>query len=66
MFWAFFDKTDLEDFDIKDGTFTMTQKSARFFFALYSICAVVVALNMLIAMMGKSYDHISVRKTNLI
>jgi hypothetical protein len=66
MFWALFDKTDLEEFETKDGTFKITQKTAKFFFAFYSICAIIVALNMLIAMMGNSYDYISVRKTNLI
>ena len=66
MFWALFDKTDLEEFDTKDGTFEITQKTAKLLFGLYSICAVLVALNMLFAMMGHSYDNTSVRKTNLI
>ena len=62
MFWALFDKTDLEEFDTKDGTFEITQGTAKVLFGLYSICAIIVALNMLIAMMGHSYDYISVRK----
>ena len=66
MFWALFDKTDLEEFETKDGTFEITQETAKVLFGLYSICAIVVALNMLIAMMGHSYDDISVRKLILI
>jgi hypothetical protein len=62
MFWALFDKIDLEDFDTKDRTFKITQETAKVLFAFYSICAVMVALNMLIAMMSHSYDYISVRK----
>lgn len=61
MFWALFDQLDLEDFDTKDGTFKITQETGRVLFAFYSICAVMVALNMLIAMMTHSYDSISVR-----
>ena len=63
MFWALFDQLDLEDFDTKDGTFKITQETGRVLFAFYSICAVMVALNMLIAMMTHSYDSISVRNT---
>ncbi len=65
MFWALFDKVDLDDFDTKDKTFDVTQKTGKILFAFYSICAIVVALNMLIAMMGHSYDYISVRNANL-
>ena len=63
MFWALFDQLDLEDFDTKDRTFKITQETGRVLFAFYSICAVMVALNMLIAMMTHSYDSISVRIT---
>ena len=40
----------------------MTQETGRVLFGFYSICIIVVALNMLIAMMSHSYDSISVRK----
>ena len=65
MFWALFDQLDLADFDTKDGSFEITQETGRVLFAFYSICAIMVALNMLIAMMTHSYDSISVRKMNL-
>ena len=65
MFWALFDKIDLEEFETKDRTFDITQETGKILFAFYSICAIMVALNMLIAMMSHSYEYISVRKTNL-
>ena len=61
MFWALFDKIELSDFDTKDSTFEITQETGRLLFAMYSILAVLIALNMLIAMMSHSYDYISVR-----
>ena len=66
MFWALFGKLDLEDFNTRDTTFDITQGTGRILFAFYSVCAVIVALNMLIAMMSHSYDSISVRKTSHI
>lgn len=65
MFWALFDKIDLEDFDTKEATFEITEETGKILFAFYSICAVMVALNMLIAMMTTSYDKITVRKKSL-
>ncbi|XP_046844850.1 uncharacterized protein LOC124438702 [Xenia sp. Carnegie-2017] len=59
MFWALFDKIELSDFDTKDSTFEITQETGRLLFAMYSILAVLIALNMLIAMMSHSYDYIS-------
>jgi hypothetical protein len=63
MFWALFDQIDLEDFDTKDEKLAITQKTGKILFAMYSVCGVVVALNMLIAMMSNSFDYISVRKS---
>ena len=63
MFWAIFDHAELADFDTKDTMFDITQKTGKFLFAFYTICIVMVALNMLIATMTHSYDSISVRKT---
>ncbi|XP_028395064.1 short transient receptor potential channel 5-like [Dendronephthya gigantea] len=59
MFWALFDKIDLEDFETKDHTFEISAQTGKILFAFYSICAVMVALNMLIAMMTHSYEYIS-------
>ena len=66
MFWALFDQADLEDFNTKDTTFEITQETGKVLFAFYSICIIMVALNMLIATMTHSYDSISVRKTNYV
>ena len=60
MFWALFDKIDLDDFETKDKSFEITQETGKVLFAFYSIFAVMVALNMLIAMMTHSYENISV------
>ena len=62
MFWALFDKIDLDEFETKNHTFEITEKTGKVLFAFYSICAVMVALNMLIAMMSHSYEYISVRQ----
>ena len=61
MFWALFDQAELEDFNTKDTTFEITQETGKLLFAFYSICIIMVALNMLIATMTHSYDCISVR-----
>lgn len=61
MFWALLDKIDLEEFETKDRTFEITEETGKVLFAFYSICAIVVALNMLIAMMSHSFEAISVR-----
>jgi hypothetical protein len=66
MFWALFDKIELEEFNTKDTNFEITEQTGRILFAFYSICAIMVALNMLIAMMSHSYDYISVRITNFV
>ena len=61
MFWALFDQVDQEEFETKNEKLAITQRTGKILFALYSVCAVVVALNMLIAMMSNSFDNISVR-----
>ena len=61
MFWALFDQVDQEEFETKNEKLAITQRTGKILFALYSVCAVVVALNMLIAMMSNSFDYITVR-----
>ena len=66
MFWALFDKLELEEFNTKGTTFDITEETGKVLFAFYSICAIMVALNMLIAMMTHSYDYISVRTSTIV
>ena len=66
MFWALFDKLELEEFNTKGTTFDITEETGKVLFAFYSICAIMVALNMLIAMMTHSYDYISVRTSTTV
>ncbi len=66
MFWALFDKLELEEFNTKGTTFDITEETGKVLFAFYSICAIMVALNMLIAMMTHSYDYISVRTSRTV
>ena len=70
LFWASFGLVDLGDFDLKGiGSFTRLVLSAnclmlpnipRFagllMFGSYSVCNIIVLLNMLIAMMSNSYQ----------
>ena len=60
MFWALFGQTDLEYFNTKGEQFEITQETGKFLFGMFSICAVMVGLNMLIAMMNNSYEFIAV------
>ena len=60
MFWALFGQTDLEYFNTKGEQFEITQETGKFLFGMFSICAVMVGLNMLIAMMNNSYEFFAV------
>ena len=60
LFWASFGLVELGDFDL-----TGIQEFTRFWgllmFGSYSVCNIIVLLNMLIAMMSNSYTNISAR-----
>ena len=60
LFWALFDKTDLEAFEIKSSTFYVTQTTGETLFAFFNIVAILISLNMLIAMMSNSFQQIAV------
>ena len=64
MFWALFDQTDLEHFNTPGERFGITQETGKFLFGMFSICAVMVGINMLVAMMNNSYLHIAVSAYN--
>ena len=59
MFWGLFDKTDLESFKT-DEKFAITAVTGELLFAGYNIAAVIVALNMLIAMLSNTFQKIAV------
>jgi hypothetical protein len=60
LFWALFDKTGLEEFKIDKEEFTITEITGEMLFALYNVVAILIALNMLIAMMANSFQKVAV------
>lgn len=60
LFWALFDKTDLEAFELESSTFYITQTTGETLFAIFNIVAILISLNMLIAMMSNSFQQIAV------
>lgn len=60
-FWAVFDKTELEQFKTDPSFPTqVTQNTGEVLFALFNITILLVAINMLIAMMSNSFQSIAV------
>ena len=60
LFWALFDQTDLESFEIPSKSFLITQSTGETLFALFYVVAILISLNMLIAMMASSFQQIAV------
>ena len=60
LFWAMFDKTELEAFAINSQRFSITQTTGEILFAIFNIVAILISLNMLIAMMSNSFQQIAV------
>ncbi|TRY66970.1 hypothetical protein TCAL_04371 [Tigriopus californicus] len=60
LFWAGFGLVELGDFDLK-GIKEFTRFWGLLMFGSYSVCNIIVLLNMLIAMMSNSYTIISSR-----
>ncbi|KAK0418100.1 hypothetical protein QR680_013369 [Steinernema hermaphroditum] len=58
LFWALFGLVDLNHFVLKEDH-SLTEWTGKTIFGSYSCCAIVVLLNMLIAMMSNSYQYIS-------
>lgn len=61
LFWSLFGVTDLTRFSTKDRNLSITKETGEVLFAVFQVVAAIVAINMLIAMMSKSYDNITVR-----
>ena len=60
MFWALFDQTNVEKFEGTHPKFNVTSNTGKFLFAIYLITAVLVGINMLIAMMNNSFEYFAV------
>ena len=60
LFWASFGLVELGDFDLT-GINAFTRFWGLLMFGSYSVCNIIVLLNMLIAMMSTSYTAISSR-----
>ncbi|KAJ1366541.1 anthranilate synthase component I [Parelaphostrongylus tenuis] len=58
LFWAMFGQIDLSHFSLKQAHY-LTEWTGRTIFGSYSCFAIIVLLNMLIAMMSNSYQYIS-------
>ena len=61
LFWSLFGLTDLDTFGIDKPEFQITRETGVTLFGLYQVLIVVVAINMLIAMMTRSFEAIVVR-----
>ena len=59
LFWDLFGLVELDALETEKN-FTITQYTGELLLGLYSIASVVVAINMLIAMMSNSYQRIVV------
>ncbi|KAK3708858.1 hypothetical protein QZH41_016285 [Actinostola sp. cb2023] len=59
LFWSLFGLTDLQSFSTKDSNFLITKETGEVLFGLFQVLAVIIAINMLIAMMTRSYDDIA-------
>lgn len=66
LFWALFDKTDLEAFELESSTFYITQTTGETLFAIFNIVAILISLNMLIAMMSNSFQQIAVSNSFIV
>ena len=61
-FWALFGEIQRKEFKT-DPPYEVIKNTGLFFFGVFNVIAVLVALNMLIAMLNTSYSNITVRYT---
>ena len=62
LFWLMLGNVEEGDIAVKDPSFRLTCDFGLLFLTAYVICTVIVALNMLIAMMNNSFEKIMVRE----
>jgi len=60
LFWLLLGLVEEDKISVKDPAFRLTSAFGRLFLMTYVVCMVIVALNMLIAMMNNSFDRIMV------
>lgn len=63
IFWSLFGQIDRENFKIEEKEYEVIWKTGMIFFGTFNVVAVLVALNMLIAMLNESYNRIAVSDT---
>ena len=61
IFWTMFGLIDEDSFQIDVSGYGAIWKTGMTLFAAYNIIIVIVAINMLIAMLNESYTRITVR-----
>ena len=61
LFWSMFGLTDLNTFEIDKPEFQITRETGVTLFGMFQVLIVIVAINMLIAMMTRSFESIVVR-----
>ena len=61
MFWMLLGAVEDEKISVEDPTFFLITTFGRIFVIAHVVCTVIVALNMLIAMMNNSFNRIMVR-----
>ena len=59
LFWALFGHVDMSTFDTSDQA-QITEVTGHLLFATYSLASVLVALNLLIAMLSNTYKKVDV------
>lgn len=60
MFWLLLGLVEEDKITVKDSAFSLTSTFGHLFVIAHVICTVIVALNMLIAMMNNSFNRIMV------
>lgn len=60
MFWLLLGLVEEDKITVKDPAFSLTSTFGHLFVIAQVICTVIVALNMLIAMMNNSFNRIMV------
>ena len=64
LFWLLLGLVEEDKISVKDPAFSLTSAFGRLLLMTYVVCTVIVALNMLIAMMNNSFDRIMVSLIN--
>ena len=58
-FWALFGQIDMDDFETAPS-YDVIRYTGKTLFGVYNVVTVLVALNILIAILNKKYDDITV------